>query len=255
MAAQRQTSPADPAKSALVCVHGFMDTPRAWDLVRPRLEQQYRVLTPALPGHLGGAPLDVIDAQMMADTVEGAMDEAGSGTAKVTGNSLGGYVALQLAERGRASAVIAFAPAGPDASPDLFDLQRSLHQQAQTVAANADRLLATDEGRRRASALIVEHYEHIPSELLAHLMLGAARCEAEPLLHYAAGADWPLDPSLITCPLRIVWGAKDRLLPWPESAAHYQALFPHADWIVLDGVGHAPQLDVPLEAAELIAGL
>lgn len=30
---------------------------------------------------------------------------------------------------------------------------------------------------------------------------------------------------------------------------------PHADWVVLDGVGHCPQLDVPLEAAELIVGL
>jgi hypothetical protein len=30
---------------------------------------------------------------------------------------------------------------------------------------------------------------------------------------------------------------------------------PHADWIVLDGVGHCPQLDVPLETAQLILGL
>ena len=29
---------------------------------------------------------------------------------------------------------------------------------------------------------------------------------------------------------------------------------PHADWVVLDGVGHCPQLDVPLEAAQLILG-
>ena len=29
---------------------------------------------------------------------------------------------------------------------------------------------------------------------------------------------------------------------------------PHADWVELDGVGHCPQLDVPLETAELILG-
>jgi pimeloyl-ACP methyl ester carboxylesterase len=28
----------------------------------------------------------------------------------------------------------------------------------------------------------------------------------------------------------------------------------HADWIELDGVGHCPQLDVPLETAQLILG-
>jgi pimeloyl-ACP methyl ester carboxylesterase len=29
---------------------------------------------------------------------------------------------------------------------------------------------------------------------------------------------------------------------------------PHADWVVLDGVGHCPQLDVPLETVQLILG-
>jgi pimeloyl-ACP methyl ester carboxylesterase len=29
---------------------------------------------------------------------------------------------------------------------------------------------------------------------------------------------------------------------------------PHADWIELEGVAHAPQLDVPLETAQLILG-
>jgi pimeloyl-ACP methyl ester carboxylesterase len=29
---------------------------------------------------------------------------------------------------------------------------------------------------------------------------------------------------------------------------------PRADWVELDGIGHCPQLDVPLEAAQLILG-
>ena len=32
-------------------------------------------------------------------------------------------------------------------------------------------------------------------------------------------------------------------------------LLPHADWVELDGVGHCAQLEVPLEATELILGL
>jgi pimeloyl-ACP methyl ester carboxylesterase len=56
--------------------------------------------------------------------------------------------------------------------------------------------------------------------------------------------------------VRIVWGTADRLLPWPSAAARFRAdWLPHADWVELDGVGHAPQLDVPLEAAQLILGL
>ena len=38
------------------------------------------------------------------------------------------------------------------------------------------------------------------------------------------------------------------------AARYREEWLPHAAWVVLDGVGHAPQLDVPLEAAELIAG-
>ena len=29
---------------------------------------------------------------------------------------------------------------------------------------------------------------------------------------------------------------------------------PHADWVELEGIGHCPQLDVPLETAQLILG-
>jgi pimeloyl-ACP methyl ester carboxylesterase len=31
-------------------------------------------------------------------------------------------------------------------------------------------------------------------------------------------------------------------------------LLPDADWVILDGIGHCPQLDVPGETAELIRG-
>jgi pimeloyl-ACP methyl ester carboxylesterase len=55
--------------------------------------------------------------------------------------------------------------------------------------------------------------------------------------------------------VRIVWGAEDRLLSWPRAAERYRREWlPHADWVLLDGVGHCPQLDVPLETAELILG-
>ena len=42
---------------------------------------------------------------------------------------------------------------------------------------------------------------------------------------------------------------------WPSAAARFRdEWLPHADWVELEGVGHCPQLDVPLEAAQLILG-
>ncbi len=51
-------------------------------------------------------------------------------------------------------------------------------------------------------------------------------------------------------------GGEDRLLPWPSTAARFREdWLPNADWVELEGVGHCPQLDVPLETAQLIVGV
>jgi pimeloyl-ACP methyl ester carboxylesterase len=64
-----------------------------------------------------------------------------------------------------------------------------------------------------------------------------------------------LDAEQIECPVRIVWGTADQILPWPSSAARFRDQWlPSAEYIELDGIGHCPQLDVPLEAAQLILG-
>ena len=73
-------------------------------------ERHDDVLAPALPGHLGGPPLNG-DFDLAAH-VERVMDEAGVERAHIVGNSLGGYLALVLAARGRAGSVVALAPAG-----------------------------------------------------------------------------------------------------------------------------------------------
>jgi pimeloyl-ACP methyl ester carboxylesterase len=103
---------------------------------------------------------------------------------------------------------------------------------------------------------VATNFEHIPAELLAHQMVGTAMCEAVgPLHEYALRNGWRLHAEKITCPVRIVWGTDDQLLPWPSAAARFRTdWLPQADWVELEGVGHCPQLDVPLETAQLILG-
>ena len=228
----------------------------------PALERRHDVLAPTLAGHAGGPPIEgELSDATLADAVEHAMDEAGFETAHLVGNSLGGYVALQLAARGRAKTVVAFAPAGGWAPGDesyreTLAVQANMVQLVKNVAPQADALVATPEGRRRATQLLTTNFEHIPAELIAHQMLGVAACDAAlPLIDHALREGFGLDAEKITCPVRIVWGTDDALLPWPQAAARYRNdWLPHADWIELDGVGHCPQLYVPLEAAELILG-
>jgi pimeloyl-ACP methyl ester carboxylesterase len=133
--------------------------------------------------------------------------------------------------------------------------QQELQTRAKAAAPRAEAFVATPLGRRRATQLTTTNFEHIPADLLAHQMLGIASCAAaERLIENALVEGWTLDTEGITCPVRIVWGTADRLLPWPKAAARYRKELPHADWVLLDGIGHCPQLDVPIEAAQLILG-
>jgi pimeloyl-ACP methyl ester carboxylesterase len=246
----------------LVCIHGFTDTWRTWDLVLPALERRHDVLAPTLPGHAGGPPLpERPTAAVLADEVERALDAAGMDGVHAVGNSLGGYVALQLAERGRALSVVALAPAGGWAPGDRSYREtlagfEALQLQLRAVAPYAGAIAASAEGRRRALQLVSERGEDVPPDLVAHMLVGAASCQGfRPLIELALREGWPLRPEQISCPVRIVWGTADRLLRWPASAIGFQRALPQADWVELDGVGHCPQLDVPLETAQLILGL
>jgi pimeloyl-ACP methyl ester carboxylesterase len=247
----------------LLLLHGFTDTWRTWELVLPALEREHEVLAPTLPGHAGGPdlPPEELTVARVADELERVLDDSGWQTAHIAGNSLGGHLALQLAARGRARSVVALAPAGgwADGDPSYEETMRyfaSTQEALQTAARFADALAATPESRRQATRSFTERSDHLSPGLVAHLIRGAAACTgAHAMLANALRDGWHLDAERIACPVRIVWGTADRLLPWPGAAARLRTdRLPHADWVELDGVGHCPQLDVPLEAAQLILG-
>ena len=69
---------------------------------------------PTLPGHWGGPHLRRRDTNLdaFADGLEALLDDLGGRPAHIAGNSIGGWLALELARRGRARSVVAIAPAG-----------------------------------------------------------------------------------------------------------------------------------------------
>lgn len=245
----------------LVLIHGFTDTWRTWELTLLTLEREFDVLAVTLTGHAGGpAPPDEFTDDTLCDGVAAAMDEAGFDAAHLAGNSLGGFVALQLAARGRALGVTGLAPAG-GWSPEFqeqFALDYFVTQQemVRKAAPFADRIAETPEGRRQATRFIVEDDSLITPEMVVHQIVGAASCPAAlPMVETARRDGFELDSDRIDCLVRIIWGTADRLLRWPETAVRFRdEWLPEAEYIELEGVGHCPQLEVPIEVAELIAG-
>ena len=246
----------------LLLLHGFTDTWRTWELVLPYLERRFDVIAPSLAGHAGGPRLDGgTDPDVaMVDAIEAVLDEAGWEAPAIAGNSLGGYVGLHLAARGRARSVVAIAPAGGWALDDpaidetlrYFKVMQRLVREA---VPRAELIASTPEGRARSTAAFASTAEHMSPDLVAWFIHGAAACEVMPLVAHAEVHGWRLEPEAVTCPVRIVWGSEDRLLPLPGAAVRFrQEWFPQAEWIEIEGAGHCPQLDHPLETAELIAG-
>jgi hypothetical protein len=93
----------------------FSGSPATWTPLLPALEQHHDVLAPTLLGHCGG-PGSLVGSPAtpaaMVDALERDMNSAGFEQAHLVGNSLGGWLAPQLAARGRALSTTALASAG-----------------------------------------------------------------------------------------------------------------------------------------------
>jgi pimeloyl-ACP methyl ester carboxylesterase len=61
----------------------------------------------------------------------------------------------------------------------------------------------------------------------------------------------PSELASIACPVRLVWGTRDRMVPHSGAAVLAGALA-DTEVVLLDGVGHCPQLEVPGRLAELL---
>ena len=110
-----QTSRMASDKSALVLLHGItMSGEGAWREVVPLLADHHQVFVPNALGHRGGPSVQRRPVTMsdVVDAAEQFLDEHGVDRPHLAGNSMGGYMAIELARRGRAATVCALSPVG-----------------------------------------------------------------------------------------------------------------------------------------------
>ena len=100
--------------SALVLYGLTLSGDTAWQELIPLLSDHHQVYAPTALGHRGGPAVQrrpVTMAAMVA-AAEHYLDQHGLGRPHLAGNSVGGYIAIELARRGRAASVCALSPAG-----------------------------------------------------------------------------------------------------------------------------------------------
>lgn len=238
--------------TVLVLLHGFPLDRRMWDGVVGALDIGIPVLAPDLPG-LGRSPVPEDGDPSLdraADGVAAALREAGHERAVVVGLSMGGYVALSLAER------------HPDlvAGLALVDTTSS----ADDAAARARRLRAADE---------VESSGSVEAVLgMVGVLLGAGRvvdrpdlpatitgwiCEQRPAgvawsqRAMAARPDRTSTVAGLAVPVLVVLGERDTLTPL-AAAEHMVGAAQDGELVCIPGAGHLSAVEAPGAVAEAL---
>ena len=241
----------------IVLLHGATSSPRIWQSVVPALTDRYTVLTPTLAGHLGGPPLRLgagSVVERIAEDMCDRLDEAGVGSAHLVGNSLGGWVALELARRGRARSVLAFSPAGGWSR--AVDLQRMLLIFRIGAVLRRSNVLpragAHPRSRRILLRAMAEHADRLTASQAAAVFEDIAGCDALGLLIAGARANGPIKALSANCPVRIAWGTRDKTLPFARYGRPLVAAVAGAEVQMMADMGHVPMIDDPAAVATAI---
>lgn len=249
--------------SPLLLVHGVGATWRVWLPVLPALIRHHHVLAPTLMGHDGALPLPVGTApsvRALVDAVEADLDRHGLDRVHVAGNSLGGWIALELARRDRARSVVAFSPAGAWRSSArmaaLAAGMRTSFLVASVLAGRPGRpeaLAASPRARQLLLGTQVAHPEHLDDAEVAEALRAIRRSPVvRPLIKTIRDAplsELPHDPSV---PVRVVWPWRDRVIPFADYGSAMMSRLPGAELVRMDGIGHVPMSDDPAGVAERI---
>jgi pimeloyl-ACP methyl ester carboxylesterase len=249
------------AAEPLVLIHGFSSIAEVWEPVLPALQEHHDVTNVTLLGHCRGAafPDGVAPSfDALADGVERDMDAAGIKKAHLVGNSLGGWLALELAHRGRALSVVAVAPAGgwdPGSREErrLKPYFKRVHRMVQFAGPRAEALTKRPRLRRLVLRDAVSFGEKVPPRAAAEIIRGSYECPAYlELLEAIADGGPATDLSGIDVPVRIVWGTRDRIIPVERYSPRLLRLVPSAELVRLEGLGHVPMSDDPEGVARAI---
>jgi pimeloyl-ACP methyl ester carboxylesterase len=237
--------------AALVLLHGFGSSLQTWDDWARDLEADHRVIRYDLPGFglTGPDPTaDYSDRRGIA-VLLALLDRLGVARASVVGNSMGGRIAWTFAAQNpsRTDKLVLISPDG-FASPGLeygatskaplmmralpyvlpsFMLRDSLAPAFANVNVITDGLFTRYRDMMLAPGV---------RQAIVDRMNQMALVDPVPLL------------KAIQASTLLMWGEKDGMIPFANSADYLRAL-PNATLAALPGIGHIPQEEAPTTVA------
>lgn len=241
----------------LVLIHGMGSSSTAFKPIRPLLEKKFLVIAIDLPGH-GETPMikgRAMDPHSLALNVFDELSEQGIDRFHLAGNSLGGWVSLEMASSKpeRVRSLTGLAPAGLWLNPynaryPGTALARFLARYTHKFAPTA---LHFEAARKLGFWDVSPRWRELSYEICLDATIAMGKADG----YYPA---W--DGMLMKrfdgkipehVPVTIIFGDTDRTLP--ATTCQERSVAPqHAKWIIFPDTGHAPMWDSPLDVANAI---
>jgi pimeloyl-ACP methyl ester carboxylesterase len=228
----------------LLLLHGLGASRVVWEPVVGILEAERETIVLDMPGFGAAPPLpDGIEptAANLARAIKARCDELGVERPHVAGNSLGGWVALEMGRGGWAASVTTLSPAGLWRKP-LGPRRRDPHVWAGRARPLISLALRFRRPREAMLSTFAAHPERVPVRAGRELVLGWIDASGyrganrAMRTHLFDPAGYPED-----VPVTIAWGERDRLLGPPKPERRPAG----ARFLTLPGVGHTPTWDDP----------
>jgi pimeloyl-ACP methyl ester carboxylesterase len=231
----------------VVLLHPLGADRRMWDSITERLSGRRDVIALDLPGFGESSPLtgENPTPRALAKAVAQRLESIGVSQPHVVGNSLGGWVGLELGLSGAADRVTAIAPAGLWPEP-LVPKHGIAHRVGHALLPLLSRVAATSGGRSLLLSSAVAHPCRVPSAQAAHLVRAYVLAPGFTAVNDAMRAERFEGLERLRCPVTLVWPDHDRLIQRPVWVPD------RIDNVVLSDSGHIPVWDAPDALVEIL---
>ncbi len=222
----------------LILIHGFCEDHRIWNALIPVLSESYRCTLIDLPG-FGGSEQLPSDLRIWGERIWEALDDLNIDKCAIVGHSLGGYVALAMAE------------IAPDRVTGLGLFHSTAYADSEEKKNNRDKAIqhVRSFGNESFVKQLIPTLFSNPLHPACSSLLEIARGQrADAIVHALEAMRERPDRThvleTLKAPVMILSGKDDGVLNLTDQAA-LAGMPSECLWRVLDGVGHMGMFEDP----------
>lgn len=243
----------------LLFIHGLGGLWQNWLLNIPAFMDTHRVIAPDLPGFgRSEMPSGRISIQGLARVIDELCGLLDIESPAVVGNSMGGFVATELALSfpTRVAKLVLVSAAGLSVEnlwrEPVLAVGRLMAVSAARTSVKALPVTTRPRLRRAALQLVVKYPERLSVPLATELVAGPGT------KGFVGGLDavmsYPIRDRLssIEAPTLIVWGRNDILIPVEDAYEFERLIGSNARAVVFDDTGHLSMLERPTRFNRLL---